>query len=276
MGEAKPRSVSICLDLERILSCAAPQEMRAELRRVGNDPRIRMEDPDGIRIAFERLQFLEAQEQSAETEDWKRTRAEIEHENSLVNYRLTWLFTLQLLFLAFFAGIFGNLVEGKVTGLARFEAVGLLGLIAILAQIFSIVIYGAINGARIQLDRLNTWWDVERAKRYPHPPLQFWEPSHPFGFLLSDGFIPIWFFYLWALLDGFVLFELASLALEENLYRPAVLGTAAIVYALQAAAAVVVSYKIFANERKSIMAKAVAKARQKDEEPGSSGSKSAG
>lgn len=255
MEEAKRDGSPACPDLQRILKASSPQEWWLELRDFGKELTIGKAISEGDRIAFERLQFLEAQEQSAEIEDWKRTRLAIEHENSLVNYRLTWLFTVQLVFLAFFAGIFGALVEGKVAGFDRFEAVGLLALIAILSQVFSIVVYGAINGARIQLDRLDSWWR-ERPKKLLHPDLQFWEPSHPFGFHLTDGLIPIWFFYLWALLNGFVIFDLASLALGEGLYRPVVFSSAAIAYAIQGIAAVEVSRKIFQNEQERLDSKA--------------------
>src|SRR4051812_45265106 len=57
-------------------------------------------------VAFKRLGELDKEEELKRSEwdefkskactDWKRVRTEIEHENSLINHRLVWLFTSQL------------------------------------------------------------------------------------------------------------------------------------------------------------------------------------
>jgi hypothetical protein len=83
--------------------------------------------------------------------DWKRVRAAIEHENTLVNHRLTWLLTSQGFLLAGFGAIYKS-------GLNTIYDLVILAIIAIAGIASSYRILIEIAAAHDQLSKLDQWW----------------------------------------------------------------------------------------------------------------------
>jgi hypothetical protein len=107
--------------------------------------------------------------------DWKRVRSVIEHENTLVNHRLTWLIVTQAGLLAFV----GNLHQ-SARGLDS-EA-RLLEIVAIVAGgiLLPSWIYIQLNAAKKAMKNAADWWYArygreDAGKKLPdkcHPPVQ--------------------------------------------------------------------------------------------------------
>jgi hypothetical protein len=89
--------------------------------------------------------------------DWKRIRSQIEHEDTLVHYRISWLLTFNGFLLAgFFVGV-SSLKENasaEVHSLVRlfFCLIPLLGIIS------SASIWQSARAAVLQIAYLNHWW----------------------------------------------------------------------------------------------------------------------
>lgn len=133
-----------------------------------------------------------ARQAYVEAEDWNRIRAAIEHENTLVNQRLTWLLGAQTILFAGFGVVFA--VDNGERWQSDLSTIIFLTAIAWVAIIISVNIRRQIDLAGKQLAQLDSWWhrmdiaslDEEmqrklRAKRLPlHPPLQL-RDSPSFG-----------------------------------------------------------------------------------------------
>lgn len=96
--------------------------------------------------------------------DWKRVRSAIEHENNLVNHRLTWLFLAQGgLFTAFFSS------SGEATGFIRI-------CVAVFGMFICGFIFVPLREADKALVGLNDWWRSKLTDRPEecklHPPIQ--------------------------------------------------------------------------------------------------------
>lgn len=136
---------------------------------------------------LERLHFDEFK--NREYADWKRVRAAIEHENTVINHRLTWFFTLQGILIASVGFVLKDL---RAAGRPDFGLVFILFLSAGIGLLLCLTIYTILRDARHQIDQLDRWWykkwdqSITRmgedypSKRsqlvdeswYGHPPLQ--------------------------------------------------------------------------------------------------------
>lgn len=169
--------------------------------------------------------------------DWKRVRSAIEHENTLVHYRLTWFSSLQTFLFAAFGVILGLVFKdpSRTLEASEFEFDYILvALIVIFVIIFlgmstSVAIWRALLDARRQIRNLDCWWHEDNrsrlvnenywsrlTKRYQresvrvkklakHPLLQiseskFWiggPIGRFFNYLISSYCIPCYFFLGW-------------------------------------------------------------------------------
>lgn len=102
---------------------------------------------------FELLRYDEFKDRA--TTDWKRIRAAIEHENTLVNHRLTWLLTSQGFLFAGFGLVFTSMKESS---LDIIYSLLLLSLISLVGMTVSCKICLDIEGAARQLAELDHWW----------------------------------------------------------------------------------------------------------------------
>jgi hypothetical protein len=96
--------------------------------------------------------------------DWKRIRAAIEHENTLVNHRLTWLLSSQTLLIT--AYILSFIQWSKVTEInAQSKSVypAILLILALFGVVLSIFIWRTLLRAASQLHRLERWWYGDRS-----------------------------------------------------------------------------------------------------------------
>lgn len=132
-----------------------------------------------------------------EVENWKRVRSAIEHENNLINNRLTWLFTGQgFLFTAFVLAfnVFNQLQcpNNEIT----FKYIVLSTIIALIGIAISVFVDNGVKAADAQIWGLDMWWhdyknnnnkgenlqdidiyktkrpDLAKEKEELHPPLQ--------------------------------------------------------------------------------------------------------
>jgi len=163
-----------------------------------------------------------------ETVDWKRIRAAIEHENTLVNHRLTWLLTSQALLFAGFGSIFQD--QKKLTN--NYYLVFLL-IICFVGLVVSLKTYIDIEMAGRQLSELDRWWhktyapkecnktenyDFNARKKamnsmfFKHPPIQ---GRNQKNFWIDRALkMEIIFMVSWVLISVFPIFNL-TLALKN-------------------------------------------------------------
>lgn len=88
--------------------------------------------------------------------DWKRVRLAIEHENTLVNHRITWLLTTQGFIVAVLGALFN---EAQKTEGLNFRHAGLLTLVlSILSLLVCRAISVSLREADEQLNNLDKWW----------------------------------------------------------------------------------------------------------------------
>ena len=148
-----------------------------------------------------------AEYSSRDVVDWKRTRGAIEHENTLVNHRLIWLFTSQTVLLTLFGLVLAAKVKGEVKPEFQHYVPFVLGFTSGLAVVVCAVIADAIRGANAQLSRLEHWWhDTYRGQTAAHPPLQMFRRRF-WSMTLSSEALPWWFMLFWAALVGGVVFD---------------------------------------------------------------------
>lgn len=105
-----------------------------------------------IQTQVELVRFDEFKDQ--ELADWKRIRAAIEHENTLINHRLTWLLTSQGFLFTGFGVVFSTIKQGHKNP----YAVIILFVIAVLGMAISFKIFVDIEDAANQLLDLDCWW----------------------------------------------------------------------------------------------------------------------
>ena len=130
--------------------------------------------------------------------NWKRCRSVIEHENNLVNHRLSWLFASQ----GFLYGAYGVLLNiwknpsvpptKNEVQLPPVSYPALLVTIALIGMLACLAIHNSITGAQKNMDELDRWWynkgckyvsddarlELRKARDANHPPLQGFMPSH--------------------------------------------------------------------------------------------------
>lgn len=116
---------------------------------------------------FELLRYDEFKDRA--TTDWKRTRAAIEHENTLVNHRLTWLLTSQGFLFAGFGLVY---TSKKDSSPDIIYSLFLLSLICLVGIAVSYKVCRDIEGASRQLAELDHWWHKTYAPRAFENPQQ--------------------------------------------------------------------------------------------------------
>lgn len=154
--------------------------------------------------------------------NWKRVRAVIEHENMLINHRITWLLLSQGFLLALL-GSLGAACAKKAgdlgdIGMQLCKFLASAGLpVLMLAGIFiCLVIAVTVSHAEIQIRSISNWWDKyfshfdpnrPAINRHPHghPAIFRSKPSGFFGYmfrysLLASGFAGLWLAALLVLL----------------------------------------------------------------------------
>jgi hypothetical protein len=104
-----------------------------------------------LEIVYKQLELLRFDEfKDRSLADWKRVRSAIEHENTLVNHRLTWLLSSQ----AFLFAGFGVIYAGK----NNLYSMIILAVIGMLGIAISFKIFIDIENAGKQLWKLDQWW----------------------------------------------------------------------------------------------------------------------
>jgi hypothetical protein len=96
--------------------------------------------------------------------DWKRIRSAIEHENTLVNHRLTWLLSSQTLLIT--AYILSFIQWSKIKEIneqSQNVYPAILLILALFGVVLSIFIWRTLLRASSQLHRLERWWYGDRS-----------------------------------------------------------------------------------------------------------------
>lgn len=165
--------------------------------------------------------------------DWKRVRSSIEHENLLVNHRLSWLFASHAFLLSAFAVVFNaarNTPLDSSYDLARVQYQILLILIVLLGTFLCLSIFNGLQEAEKQIRHLDRWWHAPKhqAKNYwsngkkrkeqqdewniMHPPIQGQigyygknNLNHHMRRLVSHTLTPLMFLLVWVLILLFVI-----------------------------------------------------------------------
>jgi hypothetical protein len=114
-------------------------------------------------IVFKRLADLEKADEWDEFKtkscaNWKRIRAAIEHENNLINHRLTWLFASQLILFGGFFTIMQSLITKDLKLLQEPLFQSLLLLFPIVGVSVSVIILVSLHAATKQIGSLEDWW----------------------------------------------------------------------------------------------------------------------
>jgi hypothetical protein len=164
--------------------------------------------------------------------DWKRCRSAIEHENTLVNHRLSWLFASQAFLFAAFGVVFNAWKNPSVNcshnNVYTYQI--LLATTSIIGMMVCLAIQQSLWGAELQIILLDRWWydnddqkgsgqgyvsDSERnafksIKDKKHPPLQGYIhiPGRPLMRFFSFTHTPLVFVFSWATILLLVVFEL--------------------------------------------------------------------
>jgi len=155
-----------------------------------------------------------------EVTNWQRARSVIEHENTLINHRVTWLLVSQAALLAAFGTLYTKLSNGELGKSTLF----LLCFIALIGSVICLNVFYHVRNAQAQLNRITEWWyreaydarehgadfkqkyhDINRI----HPPLHFWPGLEAMmnggraplieRLLIRTQELPLWFVALWAL-----------------------------------------------------------------------------
>ena len=166
--------------------------------------------------------------------DWKRVRSSIEHENSLVNHRLSWLFASHAFLYAAFAVVFNawnNLSHNQTAPVGSYQI--LLTLISTIGVFICATIQRGLWEAENQLRLLDRWWYSSEEQRgnvtigppsttwraaraekdKDHPPIQGGPAIHRplFSRITSYTFAPTVFMVVWLIIVIFVVLEQALL-----------------------------------------------------------------
>lgn len=91
--------------------------------------------------------------------DWKRIRLVIEHENTLVHHRLSWLLTSQTVLFAALAFVVSN--WKPQSNVWRGPNIWLLILIATLGITMSLLVGRGLKHAQEHIARIDYWWYCE-------------------------------------------------------------------------------------------------------------------
>ncbi len=187
-----------------------------------------LQPPD---LATKLLDLAASEYHNRELINWRRARSVVEHENNLVNHRVTWLFSSQTVLLSAFGVLYALLAKPSIPLVQEIKVPTLqkcfdsgtivipLLLVAALGPFICINIYWQIRSASIQISRVTDWWyevalagdsKEQRRKAFDdlnrrHPHLHFWRDTEnkimPLGFVnyyvLRGEALPLYFVALW-------------------------------------------------------------------------------
>ena len=128
--------------------------------------------------------------------NWKRARSAIEHENSLTNYRVTWLLSAQGFLLAAYMLVFTTTTKADFASSKTIEAQFVLLAIVIAGVFISFFLARGLKAAHDQHNRIRDWWHQRvLLDDTTHPPIcgdepQFWVTVQYYKFPLL--FFPVW------------------------------------------------------------------------------------
>jgi len=172
--------------------------------------------------------------------DWKRVRSSIEHENGLVNHRLSWLFASQAFLYAAFAVVFNAWKNPGAGNTPPGSCQVLLAIISIVGVFVCVSIQRGLWGAEDQLSSLDRWWygtpaereaivrrpigswrDQQSQKDKYHPPLQGFiiHPSQYLARSISYTNTPTAFMLAWSLILVFVVLEYAPPETVKDFFK---------------------------------------------------------
>lgn len=183
-------------------------------------------------LVFQRLQDLKFDEfKDKEAANWRRVRAFIEHENALINHRLSWLFSSQAFLFTAFTLVF-NVWKSSSGGLgAGNHFPYLLSIISGVGILICLSIQRGLNAAEEQIRLLDKWWlrrwDNQlgqhvvwknRSERnlalekqsLKHPPLQGFIRRVWLDRWLTYSTVPTIFLLAWALIVVLIVFDFSS------------------------------------------------------------------
>jgi hypothetical protein len=147
--------------------------------------------------------------------NWKRVRSALEHENLLVNHRLTWLLSSQAFLFAAFAIIFQESAKNDVDPNRRVLYQFILAGLSITGVLVAFYIQRPIRTAEIQHENLVKWWRMQKLRDInAHPPI-CGEPSRRDRYLPQSNF-PIVF--VSTALYGIVLVAFGSFQKAKNVW----------------------------------------------------------
>lgn len=189
-----------------------------------------------INQAYKRLEDIEFDEfKDKNYADWKRVRAAIEHENTLVNHRLSWLFSSQAFLFTAFTVLFNTWKNSQTvqSGIAnptidiatKNQFLFLLILIALIGFFICLFIQRGLNAAEDHLQELDKWWyrkadnsvwnnrnerkELMDLKRSKHPPLQGWV-GRSWDRWFNYSVTPVLFLLAWSLIFLLVVLDVSS------------------------------------------------------------------
>ncbi|MDR5856895.1 hypothetical protein P9239_04965 [Caballeronia sp. LZ062] len=164
--------------------------------------------------------------------DWKRLRLVIEHENTLVNHRLTWLLTSQTVAFAAIAVIFKEWLPDRKDGGTYDLLLALMILVCLLGFGTALLVSRGLLHAQTHIARLDRWWyspdranmsmdfprtrnerleerrarmELAQEKLGSHPPLQH-QTDLRSDDLLSPSNLPACFMYMWPVIGAILVF----------------------------------------------------------------------
>jgi hypothetical protein len=226
---------------QAVAECSNPNDLRDKFFGKGNLLSQYLQLSQGnannakaiIEQVIERLRELSFDEfKDVEIADWKRVRSAIEHENMLINHRLSWLFSSQAFLLAAFTFSFKELAKTEVPYALPIA-------IAVFGIALCIQFQRGIKSAENQLRELDKWWyrtcddkgvctswvnyaDRERRneKRLSkHPPLQGWSSGGArfWDRWFTYSYCPAFFASAWMLFIFLIMIEASNLTTLKNM-----------------------------------------------------------
>jgi hypothetical protein len=143
--------------------------------------------------------------------DWERVRSQIQHEDMLINHRITWAVQINTMLLAAFAaGVYFISDPEKAAGLATLDLTLPLRLLLIVFVLFgalvSLITFRSVKMANVQISELVDWWKARISSEMDrHPPLVGESHARSDKWLRYGYIVPIAFIGLWLALAAFVI-----------------------------------------------------------------------
>jgi hypothetical protein len=132
---------------------------------------------------------------------WKLARSAIEHENNLINHRLTWFFSAQAFLLTAFFVVVSYSDKPILKELDALRILPVLFLIiGFLAIYMCLVTQNGLERAYTALDNITRHYDQLAARHVfsRTPPLHFWKKPT----LFNSRYIPVVTVVMWIALEG--------------------------------------------------------------------------